>query len=182
MASQVVSAEKRYRMSLLLDIYGEPLTEKQRTFLRRYYEEDFSFGEIAKEYSISRQAVFDSVKHGEASLENYERVLKLVRAGSKSAKNERAGLDGAAKTACAARLRTLSEAIATSSIDSDVTWITRELQSIAMEIERAEANEESELTVYTGDIGRDGASESAPAPWNAGRRPQLLRSDGPEID
>lgn len=81
MASQTVPADKRYRISLLLDAYSELLTEKQRTFLRHYFEEDLSFGEIAKEYGVSRQAIFDSVKHGEESLENFERVLKLVANG-----------------------------------------------------------------------------------------------------
>jgi len=80
-ASQVVTAEKRYRISLLLDAYGELLTDKQRTFLRHYFEEDLSFGEIAREYGVSRQAIFDSVKHGEESLEHFEQVLGLVRGG-----------------------------------------------------------------------------------------------------
>lgn len=81
MASQIVPAAKRFRVSLLLDAYGELLTEKQRTFLRHYFEEDLSFGEIAREYGVSRQAIFDSVKHGEESLENFERVLHLVENG-----------------------------------------------------------------------------------------------------
>lgn len=81
MASQTVPAAKRYRISLLLDAYGELLTDKQRTFLRHYFEEDLSFGEIAKNYGVSRQAIFDSVKHGEESLENFEQVLKLVEGG-----------------------------------------------------------------------------------------------------
>ncbi len=81
MASQVVSAQKRYRMSLLLDIYGELLTEKQRSFMQRYFEQDMSFGEIAREQGVSRQAIFDAVKHGEESLERFERVLKLVETG-----------------------------------------------------------------------------------------------------
>lgn len=81
MASQTVPAAKRYRISLLLDAYSELLTEKQRTFLRHYFEEDLSFGEIAREYGVSRQAIFDSVKHGEEALENFERVLKLVTNG-----------------------------------------------------------------------------------------------------
>jgi len=80
-ASQIVPAAKRYRVSLLLDAYGELLTEKQRTFLHHYFEEDLSFGEIAREYSVSRQAIFDSVKHGEDSLETFERALKLVDQG-----------------------------------------------------------------------------------------------------
>ncbi len=81
MASQVVSAAKRLRVSLLLDIYGELLTEKQRTFLQLYYEEDMSFGEIAKEFGVSRQAIFDSVRHGEETLEHFESVLRLVETG-----------------------------------------------------------------------------------------------------
>ena len=81
MASQIVPAAKRYRISLLLDAYGELLTEKQQTFLHFYFEEDLSFGEIAKEYGVSRQAIFDSVKHGEDALEGFERALHLVENG-----------------------------------------------------------------------------------------------------
>lgn len=81
MASQVVSPAKRYRMSLLLDAYGDLLTEKQRNFLRLYYEEDLSFGEIARDYGVSRQAIFDSVKHGEEALERFEQALRLVATG-----------------------------------------------------------------------------------------------------
>ena len=81
MASQVVPPEKRFRLSLLLDAYGELLTEKQHRFLCHYYEEDLSFGEIAAEYGVSRQAIFDSVKHGEDALERFEKVLGLVRSG-----------------------------------------------------------------------------------------------------
>jgi hypothetical protein len=80
-ASQVVSAAKRLRISYLLDAYGELLTEKQRTFLKHYYEEDLSFGEIAQEYNVSRQAIFDSVRHGEQTLEHFEKVLRLVDLG-----------------------------------------------------------------------------------------------------
>ena len=81
MASQIVPAAKRYRISLLLDAYGALLTEKQRTFLQQYFEEDLSFGEIAREYGVSRQAIFDSVKHGEEALERFERTLRLVENG-----------------------------------------------------------------------------------------------------
>lgn len=81
MASQIVPADKRYRISLLLDAYGELLTVKQRTFLKHYYEEDLSFGEIAREYGVSRQAIFDSVRHGEGSLEEFEKAMHLVESG-----------------------------------------------------------------------------------------------------
>lgn len=81
MTPQTAPVDKRFRVSLLLDAYGELLTEKQRNFLRHYYEEDLSFGEIAQEYDVSRQAIFDSVKHGEEALEEFERVLGLVAGG-----------------------------------------------------------------------------------------------------
>jgi predicted DNA-binding protein YlxM (UPF0122 family) len=80
-ASQFVSVDKRYRISLLLDAYGELLTNKQRVFMRHYYEEDLSYGEIAREHGVSRQAIFDSVKHGAAALEEFEEALHLVRTG-----------------------------------------------------------------------------------------------------
>lgn len=81
MSSQVVSAAKRYRISQLLDTYGNQLTEKQRTFLRLYFEDDLSFGEIAREHGVSRQAIFDSVRHGEEALENLESNLGLIASG-----------------------------------------------------------------------------------------------------
>lgn len=111
MASQGVGAEKRFRMSLLLDTYGELLTDKQSTFLRRYYEEDFSFGEIAGEFEVSRQAIFDAVKHGEAQLERYEKVLGLVQAGFDRRGSGAAGSDGGALASAAARLSEGAEGI-----------------------------------------------------------------------
>ena len=81
MSSQVISADKRYRISLLLDTYGNQLTEKQRTFLRLYFEDDLSYGEIASNYSVSRQAIFDSVRHGEEALETLEGNLGLIASG-----------------------------------------------------------------------------------------------------
>ena len=78
MASQIVSPEKRYWMSLLLDTYGELLTEKQRTFMRRYYEQDFSFGEIAREFDVSRQAIFDAAKVTRIALQSAASVAGLM--------------------------------------------------------------------------------------------------------
>lgn len=42
-----------------------------------YYLEDLSLGEIADEYNISRQAVYDNVRRTEAMLEDYEQKLAL---------------------------------------------------------------------------------------------------------
>ena len=46
---------KDLNMSILLDLYGELLTEKQRDVLELYYNDDLSLAEIAQQYEISRQ-------------------------------------------------------------------------------------------------------------------------------
>jgi len=70
--------EKVYRMGLLLDTYGDLLTERQKNFVKFHYLDDCSFGEIAKEYNISRQAVYDAVKVATETLEEFEAKLRLV--------------------------------------------------------------------------------------------------------
>lgn len=72
---------KHLRISLLLDAYAPLLTERQRQGLQLHYEADLSFGEIAKEIGISRQAAFDAVRHGEETLERFESILGLASRG-----------------------------------------------------------------------------------------------------
>lgn len=55
------------------------LTDKQRTFLKYYFHDDYSLGEIAAEFEISRQAVYEHVKRAEQALEGYEQKLGLLR-------------------------------------------------------------------------------------------------------
>ena len=66
---------KDLHISLLSDIYGGLLTEKQRDIVRDYFDYDLSLGEIAASYGISRQAVADTVKTCERSLCKYEETL-----------------------------------------------------------------------------------------------------------
>lgn len=77
---------KTTRVNALFDFYEPLLTEKQRTFLKYYFLDDYSLGEIATESGISRQAVFEHIKRAEHALEDYESKLKLL------AKHERIGL------------------------------------------------------------------------------------------
>ena len=79
--------DKKLATSDLLDIYGELLTDKQRDMLELYYNDDLSLAEIAEHYEISRQGVHDSIKRGEETLNEYERVLGL-KAGQASYKQE----------------------------------------------------------------------------------------------
>src|SRR5690606_7734233 len=69
------------RIGLLIDLYGGLLTDRQRTFIQAHYEEDLSFGEIARTHGVSRQAVHDAVKHAEAALDEYESKLRLLERG-----------------------------------------------------------------------------------------------------
>lgn len=65
-------------MNLLYDFYGQLLTERQRNFVELYYSQDLSLGEIADDFQISRQAVYDTVKRAEQVLNDYERKMGLV--------------------------------------------------------------------------------------------------------
>ncbi|WAA13906.1 putative DNA-binding protein [Fervidibacillus halotolerans] len=69
--------EKTTRMNYLYDFYQELLTSKQRDYMSFYYLDDFSLGEIAEQFSVSRQAVYDNIKRTEAILEQYEKKLHL---------------------------------------------------------------------------------------------------------
>lgn len=71
--------EKTTRMNYLYDFYQSLLTPKQRSYMSLYYLDDFSLGEIAEEYNVSRQAVYDNIKRTEAMLEEYEEKLLLFR-------------------------------------------------------------------------------------------------------
>lgn len=51
-----------------------------------YYLDDFSLGEIADEYGVSRQAVYDNIKRTEAMLEEYEEKLLLFNKFQKRSK------------------------------------------------------------------------------------------------
>lgn len=74
----IVLLEKTLRMNYLFDFYQSLLTEKQRKYMSLYYLDDFSLGEIAEQFNISRQAVFDNIKRTEAMLEEYEEKLSLL--------------------------------------------------------------------------------------------------------
>lgn len=70
--------DKTNRINLLLDFYHGLLTEKQQTFMKLYYQDNYSLGEIAEQFSISRQAINDHIKRAEMLLEDYEDKLHLM--------------------------------------------------------------------------------------------------------
>ena len=67
--------EKDYRISYLLDFYGNILTDKQKDAIDLYYNEDLSLAEIAEHVGITRQGVRDAIKRGEETLNDMEDKL-----------------------------------------------------------------------------------------------------------
>ncbi len=65
------------KYSILFMYYGELFSHKQKKYLKSYLEENSSLSEIAEEYNITRQAVFDNIKRGFRQLDEYEDKLKI---------------------------------------------------------------------------------------------------------
>ena len=71
--------EGRWYMSMLLDFYGDLLTERQRNCCDLHYNEDLSLSEIAEQCGISRQGVWDTIRHAEDTLRETEEKTGLLR-------------------------------------------------------------------------------------------------------
>ena len=69
---------KDLSMCRLIDTYAAVLTEKQRSVLVMYYDEDLSLGEIAELEGITRQGVRDAIKRGENTLLELEAQLHFA--------------------------------------------------------------------------------------------------------
>ena len=73
------SMEKKVEISMLWQIYGKLLTEKQYEYIDYYYNNDLSLSEIAENDNITRQAVRDIIKKGERKLFEYEEKLLFMK-------------------------------------------------------------------------------------------------------
>ena len=71
--------ENRMMQSMLLDFYGELLTERQRSCYDLHVNEDLSLSEIAEQSGISRQGVWDNIRRAEQALREIEEKTGLVR-------------------------------------------------------------------------------------------------------
>ena len=71
--------DKKIEISILCQIYGKLLTEKQYNFIDDYYNNDLSLSEIADNYGITRQAARDNIKKGENKLFEYEEKLGIMK-------------------------------------------------------------------------------------------------------
>ncbi len=71
--------DKTLIMTMLLDFYGEMLTEKQRSCFAMHYNEDLSLSEIAEVMNISRQGVRDLLVRAEAVLIATEEKIGMIK-------------------------------------------------------------------------------------------------------
>ncbi len=69
---------KNLEVGLLLDFYGELLSDGRRRAAELYYNEDLSLAEIAEEAGITRQGVRDNVSKAKSQLIEYEEKLGLA--------------------------------------------------------------------------------------------------------
>lgn len=71
--------EDRVQISLLMDLYGPLLTEKQCEVMEIYYDDDLSLGEISELNHTSRQATYDLIERCCKLLRTYEDKLNLLQ-------------------------------------------------------------------------------------------------------
>ena len=64
-------------LNTLYDIYKDLLTDKQKEYYEAYYFDNLSLGEIADNYDVSRNAIFNQLKLIEEKLEEFEEKLKI---------------------------------------------------------------------------------------------------------
>lgn len=69
--------------SILLGYYKNLLSDKQKEYMIKHFELDYSLSEIAKESDVSRQAVYDNIRRGIKILKDYEKKLGLYERDKK---------------------------------------------------------------------------------------------------
>lgn len=70
--------EDRNQIILLIDVYGELLTEKQKRILELYFFDDLSLVEISKINNSSRQSILYSIDKSINQLKIFESKMKIL--------------------------------------------------------------------------------------------------------
>ena len=79
MAQRSKDLDKKVDYGLLNSYYGALLTERQRSMLSLYCDEDFTLAEVAAQLSVSRQCVSDTLQRAYERLDLLETSLGLIR-------------------------------------------------------------------------------------------------------
>ena len=78
-----MNIEERVKIAVLVKYYGKLLTEKQRTIMAMYVDNNLSLADVSDALGVSRQAVKDALDKALSSLEKYEQVLGFVARDNK---------------------------------------------------------------------------------------------------
>ena len=70
--------DKSVKMSMLLDLYGNLLTNTQKDTISLYYDQNLSLSEIAEELNITRQGVRKNLGLAEEKLLDLEEKLGFL--------------------------------------------------------------------------------------------------------
>ena len=70
--------EEKIEISILLNLYGNLLTETQKNYMDLYYNQDYSLSEIGDNENITRQAVRTILVKSKRKLYEYEQKLKFM--------------------------------------------------------------------------------------------------------
>lgn len=112
-------------ITMLLDLYGEALTVKQRDYLNFYYNDDLSLSEIAENEGITRQGVRDAIKRAESVLYDMENKLRF----SQKLEKFQAGLDNIIKCA-----EDINEYNLSHGLSREINDTTVKIKSIALSL------------------------------------------------
>ena len=110
-----------HELVLLLDYYGNMLTDKQRDCFDMRYNQDLSLGEIALELGVSRQAVCDNLSRTEALLRRMEENIGCVKRDNATRKAMQEILEAAA--------------VLDTSSDPGVSALAQRIRNAAQELE-----------------------------------------------
>lgn len=70
--------DDRLTQTMLLDFYGDLLTDKQRECYSLHCNDDLSLSEIAEQCGTTRQGVYDNIKRAETTLMQFEEKTGLI--------------------------------------------------------------------------------------------------------
>lgn len=70
--------EEKIEISILLNLYGNLLTETQKNYMDLYYNQDYSLSEIGDNENITRQAVRTILVKSKNKLYEYEQKLRFM--------------------------------------------------------------------------------------------------------
>ena len=138
--------EKDMKVALLLDFYGDVLSERHREMMELYYADDLSLAEIAESEGISRQGVRHILKTAEDHLRFLEERLGLAS-------------QFAALKKTAEEMETLADELAAIRNDTRTLELSERMHRCAAEL-LSKPTEQEENRVPEFDRKTDGSAEA----------------------